>query len=56
MDNLKQGKGTADHLMLRSDWLPLHPSDNPYSDEMLKARCKDNDISCGAAVLDNIKV
>ena len=31
-------------------------SNNPYSDEMRKARCKHNDFSCGANVLDDIKV
>ena len=37
-------------------FLPLQPSDNPYSDKMRKARCKDNDFSCRADVLDDIKV
>ena len=37
-------------------FLPLQPSDNPYSDKMRKARCKDNDFSCRADVLDDIIV
>ena len=35
---------------------PLQPSDNPYSDKMRKATCKDSDFSCRADVLDDIKV